>query len=477
MKKLLSLLLVAVLTFALAAFAVSCGNSEEAEKEEAPIVFNFTAVTEKHIDEETDKEVKEEYYALKSVTISEKAQELVDANDYEGLAKLFNTPVEAANYAKPETEFTKDSVRVLVVPAEYTVNGKKLPVKKILSDAVSGQSFVKEIVVGDNIETIEQGAFSLLSKLEKITLPFVGGEYNALNEKKLFGYIFGSATGDGIVSCTQTYNEGSSSTATFALPSSLKTVVINGGNKIQSENLNYKIDFDEDENPVYVFEDDEKFEELESETLTLTADTSEYAIAPYAFYNCSSIEEVIINGEYTQVEDYTFYGCTAIAELNFADNIQKIGAFAYSGCTSLKSVNFNNVKEIGENAFENCSALGTAYLDGKNPVDLSGVEVIGKNAFANCSGLESVAIGNASIKENAFKSCTAINLVDFTGEVEIGNAAFYGCTALKAIDLEGVVSIGDFAFYGCTELKDVESLGDIPVGEDAFGNTAYAEEE
>ena len=454
MKKILSLIFATVLTFALAMFAVSCGN-ETTEAKEAPIVFSFTTYAD------------ESYCALKSVTISEDAQKLVNAKDYKGLAKLFNTPVEDANYAKPEVEYTEESVRVLQIPTEYG----KFPVKKILSDAVSGQTFIKKIVVGDNIETIEQGAFSLLTGLEEIELPFVGSEYNALNEKKLFGYIFGSATADGITSITQTYNEGTNSTATFSIPSSLKKAVINGGNKIQTETLNYKLDTDDDGNDVYVFEGDEKFDQINGITYSLTRDTSEYSVAPYAFYNCSTIKEVEIKGDYAAVEDYTFYGCTSIEELAFPENIVKIGAYAYAGCTSLKTIDFNAVTEIGEGAFNNCSALGTAYLDGKNPIDLSAVTSVGKNAFSNCTGLEVVKLGNAVIGERAFASCTSLKDLTFDN-AEIGYASFYSCTAIEEVNLENVTKIGDVAFYGCTELKDYTLKADAIVGKDAFGNTA-----
>ena len=76
------------------------------------------------------------------------------------------------------------------IPATY----KGLPVKEIAGDAfsfVGSESATKELVVGENIETINKGAFASLQALEKITVPFFGE--NLDDETSTFGYLFGAS--------------------------------------------------------------------------------------------------------------------------------------------------------------------------------------------------------------------------------------------------------------------------------------------
>ena len=379
MKKILSLLL--ALCFVISAlFAVTACNDEADEKAEAPIKFSYTLV----------KENDDTYYSLKSVTISEKAKELVDKNDYDKLAELFNTAVEG--YTAPETKYDKTTVRTLVVPTTY--NNKA--VKAISADAVAGLTFVKKIVVGENIEKIAEGAFSSLTSLEEIEIPFVGGEYNAKNEKKLFGYIFGTTSGDGLTACEQKYNDGDSdNTKTYYIPSSLKTVTVKKGNAKKTEELKYKIDGDK-----YVYSTDEGYMDIAGTEYTINEDKSEYAVSAYSFYNCTTVETVNLSGV-TEIEAYTFYGCTGIKTLKVSDGVTVIGNNAYENCTSLKTLDLNNVTAIGDSAFKGCTSLGADYLDKANDgVDFTNVTSVGDYAFYGCTSLAKITNYNGSITKN-----------------------------------------------------------------------------
>ena len=461
MKKIISLIIALSLAVVAAATLVACGNSAT-EKAEAPIVFNYTLLTE--TTEENGEETSVSYYTLKSVTISEAAQELVKNKNYAELARLFNTAVDGYT---PAREYTADDVRTLVIPETY----RNRAVKEISQDAVSGQTFVKKIVVGENIEKISEGAFSVLTELEEIELPFIGAKLNAVNEKKLFGYIFGTTSGDGLTACEQHFNVGTDSTKTYYLPSSLKTVTVSGGNEKKTSEVKYKIVKDDDGNDKYVFSADADYETYEEEELTATINDDEYAVSPYAFYNCSTLENVNVNGKYEKVEDYTFYGCTSLKELAFNDDTAEIGNHAFDGCTGVKKINFNKVTTIGEGAFNGCTNLGTAYADASNPLKVT-ANVIGESAFEGCTGLEKVEFtSGAVIGEKAFKGCAALKDLAFNAN-EVGYAAFYNCTALEKVDLSGVTELGEYAFYGCSALKEVAGYENFSEVAHAFDNTA-----
>ena len=106
-------------------------------------------------------------------------------------------------------------------------------VVEIQSGAFDGNSTIKTIEVGANVKKIAVGAFNGMKSLESIKLPYVGGSVNAVNEKKTFGYIFGADSFDEGDAITQNYN--ASSSATYYLPKTLKTVAYSIKSDIYSE--------------------------------------------------------------------------------------------------------------------------------------------------------------------------------------------------------------------------------------------------
>jgi hypothetical protein len=89
-------------------------------------------------------------------------------------------------------------------------------VTDIGSFAFEGCSGLTSVVMGDGVTSIGYYAFSGCTSLTSITLPFVGETLNGTDNTH-FGYIFGA------------YNYASNASY---VPSSLKTVVITGGDSI-----------------------------------------------------------------------------------------------------------------------------------------------------------------------------------------------------------------------------------------------------
>ena len=92
----------------------------------------------------------------------------------------------------------------------------------------------------------------------------------------------------------------------------------------------------------------------------------------------------------------------------------------------------------------------------KEVVISKGVTCIGENAFENCTALTSVTIPDSvtSIGYEAFRNCTALTSVTIPDSVtSIGDSAFYYCFALTSVTIpDSVTSIGDSAFSGCNNL-------------------------
>jgi hypothetical protein len=129
------------------------------------------------------------------------------------------------------------------------------------------------------------------------------------------------------------------------------------------------------------------------------------------------------------------------------------GAPWYEDRFSITSVVIGNkVTYIGNQAFAQCANMKQLTIG-------SGVKTIGANAFYLCIGLESITIPDnvTTLKETAFLGCTGATEIKLgNGLVTIGDSAFQGCFALESIRIpNSVITIGNGAFYNCKELSSV----------------------
>ncbi len=399
MKKLIAFILTLALATTLFATLTSC-DSDGTKDTTVKYTWDIT---------EADGEV-----TLNGYTVSDAAKDLIADKNYKELAEGFT-----ANNADGIT-YDENTVKKVTIPDNVT---------KIAANAIDSLSFIEEIVVGDNVKEIESGAFSNLSSLKKITLPFAGSEKGApdatndmkgaANEKKLFGYIFGTASTSSLTSCTQTYNDGDSdNTATYYIPTTLETVVVTG--EIAASEKKIKVNKNDDGEYVLPAEGEEGEYEI---TVKSYADC---AVQPYAFYGVTTVKTVYLKGNHVFAN--TFNGCTALKNVYIEGENVAIDKNAFNGCTALKNVttdeknNFKGIASIGESAFSGCTALGVGNEFALGQFDLTDCAKIGTLAFGGCTGLVNVTL-NATIslendvEEKAFNGCTGIISVKKGNEV------------------------------------------------------------
>ncbi len=122
---------------------------------------------------------------------------------------------------------------------------------------------------------------------------------------------------------------------------------------------------------------------------------------------------------------------------------------------------------IGNAAFECCGKLTSINL----PI---GVKSIGEYAFIRCSNLPSVTIPNSvtSIGEGAFEFCGSLTSVTIPNSVtNIGDEAFGHCHSLTSINIPAsVTSINQNTFFGCPKLTSIT----IPNSVTSIGERAFA---
>ncbi len=269
-----------------------------------------------------------------------------------------------------------------------------------------------ELIVPNYVTSITRGSFSFALSVERITLPFVGDQIRTSSEayQYPFGCIFSSTSFVGGIKVEQEFHYTSSSnltTMSYYIPSTLKSVMITGGTLLRG-----------------------------------------------AFYNCSSLESVVLGEGVEAVGNYAFYGCSGLTSIALGNSVKTIGEYAFDNCKKLTKVTFSNgVRSIGAYAFRNCIELTGALIIPDS------VETIEKSAFNGCIGLSSLSFGSGltSVGETAFANCSGLT---GTFVVPVGitfdDGVFRACSGLTGVEIsEGVSSIPTAMFRDCSGLTSV----------------------
>ena len=262
-------------------------------------------------------------------------------------------------------------------------------------------------------------------------------------------------------------------------------------------------------------------------------------IGDYAFYNCYYLKSLNKFNKDVEVGDSSFQGCTELSNVNI-DKCKKLSRYSFSRCENLTNgiekiklhddiieipancfegiqqinkleLNINNVKKIGDSAFNNAKMVH--ILNPKKTLthvgyeafkDTSGVDIdfeilenIGSSAFKNTNlnkkdivfknlktmgdyvfennqNINSVDFSKTNIKKipnNTFKDCKSLTNVKLNNKIEeIGSGAFENCASLENLDLSKIKKIDRFAFRNCDKFTEINLANIEELEEFAFAD-------
>ena len=110
-------------------------------------------------------------------------------------------------------------------------------------------------------------------------------------------------------------------------------------------------------------------------------------LPPWYVYS-KNIEEVVIDGNITNIGVDAFLNCNQLTQITLPSTIKKIGAYAFHNCESLGKDGLKLPSElmyINEGAFYNCKSLKYVELGSK-------VEYIGDKVFNGCENLNDIFV-------------------------------------------------------------------------------------
>lgn len=337
-------------------------------------------------------------------------------------------------YGASQTGLKKTAATAVVIPDEVTYNGKSYKVVKISPYAFYRCTSIRTVVIGENIKTIDIGAFKGCTSVMSI-------RWNAVSVED-FSY---------------SNQSGSSNVFTDVGNNSQYGVTVSFGESVTRI-------------PAYAFFTNTSANQYCKNIRYLFWGSNIESIGEYAFAYSSGITNLTLPNKLRQVPAHCFEQCTSLETVTISDSVESIGMAAFNGCTGIKSLELGNgLKTIGNNAFSGCVNVGELYWNVKDMGDL----VAGNGIFSSLGqdtdgitvtfGADVSAIpanlfypGDASIASK-FVNVAVVKFDNLkVGSITIGENTFRECRNMSSIEIgSNVTAIGNNAFYGCVNVSEI----------------------
>lgn len=183
------------------------------------------------------------------------------------------------------------------------------------------------------------------------------------------------------------------------------------------------------------------------------------------FKNCEQLRHVKLSKSMTTIGMSAFENCKKLEKIEGWENISKVEYEAFSNCKKLsfETFNFQNLRNIGEKAFN------SVYLPAEICLEKVSLSI---NAFAFTKGVKKVVMNNRlrKVPEGCFNS-SSIEEIILPNSVSVLSDTCFKWSNLKKINSENLKILGEFAFCG-TKLKDVDLSSIEIIDNNAFYSCA-----
>jgi hypothetical protein len=202
----------------------------------------------------------------------------------------------------------------------------------------------------------------------------------------------------------------------------------------------------------------------DKQTAAMTREVSIFEPPNVFIYNKDTTKDAIPNNvthvkvdpSVKEIHENAFQNCESLVAVEFSEGLEVIGMKAFWNCTNLKHVNKlpSTLKEIRSRAFWRCASLDSSI---EFP---EGLQVIGESAFRECGELKGIKIPSAHvvIRECAFSQCYRLVSVELPEGLRVIGTYWFGrCTSLTTVNVpSSVIEIQDGAFQRCTSLASLD---------------------
>jgi len=379
-----------------------------------------------------------------------------------GLAGIYNTKLSEINFPS-----TLEHIRNYGVGGN--INLKSVDLSGTALEVISIAGFVEckslnEVLLPDTLQEIDMGAFMNCESLEEITLPdsltyvgqygFMGTAMTKIEIPDSVGEIGYSAFG---------YQDENTPVDDFLIIGSYNSAAHKYSTDVDEE-YDYKNEFN--------FTTPEAYAELEEYN---SFDKSMYEDFEYTLINgeavitgCESVDiKIEVPSEINDMPVTRIYmsafGNSTAEEIIIPDSVKTIDKLAFYGCSSLKKLTINGAETIGDSAFVMCSSLTELTFSGNCKT------IEGDEPFISCNMLENITVtdgdGNYSSENGVLYNKDKTILIAYpasksdkefkvpSGVKEVSVSAFCNNKYLENVDLSGVEKIGAYAFERSQNLK------------------------